>query len=297
MARPVLGPPKPAPIRTFALIPRYGQALVTNAVGDGATFAAREIGYLKIVWAVPKTKAPSEQISLVRSMVKAHVNGIAISCGSSAALKPAINLAVAAGIPVVCWETDSPDSKRAAFVGIDDLGAGRRLGELLKASLPQGGDVAILTGKMDATDLNRRIDGFREGIRGSTLNLITVYPCDRDVAGSAAIVRDYTRIHPNLKGWCFVGGRPLMAPPPGPFAGGKPGAVKVVSYGTLKPQRAYLQRGFVDALVGPKYYEWGSACVKSLDKLDRGITLPPLANSGMDVVTKGNVKAFTEASR
>jgi ribose transport system substrate-binding protein len=220
------------------------------------------------------------------------VDGIALSCTDAEALRSAVNGAVKAGIPVVCWGADSPDSRRAAFVGTNDVAVGRVLGETLRKRMPKGGDVALLTGNVNAENMNNRIDGFRKAIKGSNLDILTVLPCNGDAAESAAIVRNYTKLHPNVKGWCILGEWPLLGRPPGAFSGAKPGDVKVVGFGTVAPALQYVRKGYVDALVEPKYYEWGQTSVKMLDLLARGKKAPSQVDSGLVVVTRDTAEVF-----
>lgn len=287
--------PSPPPLRTFAVIARNASAPFNPAIRAGAMAAAHEIPNAQITWAAPKDA--SEQTSIIRRLISKHVNGIAISCADPDELQPAIDSAVDEGIPVVCFDSDSPDSKRASFFGVDDRAAGRKMGELLKAALPDGGDVAVLTGAMDVDALNERISGFKDAINGSKLMLVTVYPCGGDPAKAAVVVRDYNRSHPNIKGWAMVVGLPVLGPPPGPFAGANPGDVKVVAFDTARPELDYVRKGYVTALVGRKYYEWGHRSVKILDQLDRRKKVLPLAaDDGLDVVTKDNVEAFARSA-
>lgn len=290
-AKPVA--PPPPPMRTYAVIPSGSGDSYNSTIRAGAIAAASEAGNAQVLWAAPKHASAGEQIGIIRRLISKHVNGIAISCADADALQPEIDRAVAADIPVACFDSDSPDSKRAAFVGVDDRAVGRKMGELLKASLPQGGNVAVLTGGMDDEELNERIAGFKEAILGSKLILITVFPSSADPRQSAAIVRDYNREHPNIKGWGIVVGVPLDTPVPGPFRGAKPGDVKVVACDTSQPELEYVRKGYVTALVGRQYYEWGHTSVKLLDQLDHGMRVPPVvAENGLNVVTKDNVEAF-----
>lgn len=285
------------PIRTYAVIPKQLNDPAFKLARDGAMAAAKEIGHTTIKWTAPQKNDPARQASILEDMIKTKVNGIAISCSDAAILKPAIDKAEDAGIPVVCFDSDSPDSKRLVFFGIDDRAAGRRLGQLLRAALPRGGDVAVLTGEMGAENLDQRVEGFKGAIANSNLHLITVFPCNGDAAKSVIMVRDYTRTHPNVKGWCMVGGWPLFTAVPGPFAGTNPGDVKVVAFDTLRSELEYVRQGYVTALVGQKYYEWGHTSVKMLDQLASGKEVPALVDSGMDIVTKDNLAAFEQSQK
>lgn len=68
----------------------------------------------------------------------------------------------------------------------------------------------------------------------------------------------------------MVGGWPLYAAASGTFEGAKPGDVKVLAFDTLNPELEYVRRGYVTALVGQKYYEWGHISVRMLDRIAKG---------------------------
>lgn len=68
---------------------------------------------------------------------------------------------------LITVDSDAPDSKRSNFIGIDNYEAGRKAGELLRTTLPNGGKVAILS---DSSGLNlaQRIQGTTDGLLGRT---------------------------------------------------------------------------------------------------------------------------------
>lgn len=56
-----------------------------------------------------------EQARILDDLISRRVDGIAVSCNDPTACIAPINRAVAAGIPVMTWDLDSPQSKRFAF--------------------------------------------------------------------------------------------------------------------------------------------------------------------------------------
>ncbi len=68
---------------------------------------------------------------------------------------------MAAGIPVVTWDADAPNSKRIAFYGVDDVKAGQIMGENGVKLLGGKGTVALMT-SLGANNLQRRLDGVKE---------------------------------------------------------------------------------------------------------------------------------------
>jgi gamma-aminobutyric acid type B receptor len=89
------------------------------------------------------------------------LDGIAISpCRDlNDVIGPLIDEAFQAGVPVVTFDTDLPDSKRVANVGTDNKFLGRTMARLLKQLKPEGGTFAIIgTRKLERTE------GFTEEI-------------------------------------------------------------------------------------------------------------------------------------
>lgn len=87
---------------------------------------------------------------------------LSIGPSDSDALTPYIDKAVDAGIPVLCFDTDAPDSKRIGFVGTDNYEAGRALGEELGKALNGKGTVICETGVVSQAGLILRQQGVQD---------------------------------------------------------------------------------------------------------------------------------------
>ena len=80
------------------------------------------------------------QISEIETLM-GKMDGLAISSVSSDALAPVIDRVLKAGIPVVTFNTDNPNSKRLAFAGQDLVQSGREAGKLMGKVLDGKGKV------------------------------------------------------------------------------------------------------------------------------------------------------------
>jgi ABC-type sugar transport system substrate-binding protein len=155
----------------FAVIPKSLDLPVFNYAKVGAEREAKALGNVDVIWRGPENADQLKQKEILESFITQRVDGIAISCLNGDFLTETINRAVDAGIPVVTWDSDAPKSKRVAFYGVDDLAAGRIMGEQAVTLLGGKGKVAIIT-SVGATNLERRLAGVREvlakhkGIRG-----------------------------------------------------------------------------------------------------------------------------------
>jgi ribose transport system substrate-binding protein len=75
-----------------------------------------------------------------------------------------INAAVAAGIPVIAIDADSPDSKRIMFIGTDNFKAGQESAKRMSDILKGQGQIVIVT-IPGQPNLDERVRGVTEGLK------------------------------------------------------------------------------------------------------------------------------------
>ena len=84
------------------------------------------------------------QISEIETLMN-DMDGLAISAVSTDALSPLINRVIEAGIPVISYNTDNPESERLAFAGQNLVESGRQAGQQMVEVLGGEGKVMITT--------------------------------------------------------------------------------------------------------------------------------------------------------
>ena len=92
----------------------------------------------------PSRYAPDEELKVFQDAVARHPTGILVSPGQAELFRDAIDKAVAAGIPVICVDSDSPQSRRVLFIGTDNYRAGLESGETMAAILHGHGRVVAV---------------------------------------------------------------------------------------------------------------------------------------------------------
>jgi ribose transport system substrate-binding protein len=276
----------------FAVIPKSLDLPVFNYARVGAMREAAALGNVEVIWRAPETADQLKQKEILESFITQRVDGIAISCTNGDFLTETIDRAVAAGIPVVTWDADAPKSKRAAFYGVDDVAAGRIMGEQAATLLGDRGTVAIIT-SIGAVNLQRRLDGVKESLaRHPGVRIVEEYDVKEDAVRSAEIIASGTNRYPDLGAWISVGGWPVFTR--NALASG-PATTKVVSFDTIPPAPDLLKAGKVQVLLGQKYFGWGSESVRLLADIKAGkLPASPVIDSGVDVVTAANVDDYVQ---
>ena len=137
------------------------------------------------------------------------VAGIAVSPTDPVGEKQDLDKIVDSGVLLVCQDSDAPDSKRAAYIGTDNVAAGVMAGEEVKKALPNGGKIMVFVGKADAQNAKERYDGLKKALAGSKVEILDLRTDDGDRARAKQNVADAIVKYPDLAGcvglWSYNG--------------------------------------------------------------------------------------------
>ena len=288
---------------TIAWIPKALNNPVFELGRDGAFKKAEELtaagANVEVLYVGSVASDAAEQARVVEDVIAKGVDAIGISCNDPTACEDPINKAVDAGIPVMTWDSDSPDSERFTYLGVDNYQGGKAAAELLVKFMGEKGKVALITGVPGAFNLEERIRGFKDGVAAYPgIEIVTTVYCNDDINLGVQVVEETMQAHPDLNGWFFVGLWPLFAErgsmPLWEDAALNKGMVSIV-FDTLPVELEFLQDGYVQGLVGQKYWGWGYDTVQMIyDHITKGTQYEDWTDSGMDIVTKCNVDVMAD---
>ena len=110
----------------------------------------------------PEKSDATLQVGVIESVIARKPAAIAISPNDPATVNELIAKATAAGIKVITWDADAPDSQRILYIGTDNYNAGGTAAETLSKVLNGKGKVAILNGALTALNAQQRTQGFKD---------------------------------------------------------------------------------------------------------------------------------------
>ena len=127
----------------------------------GLAAAARDLG-VRSATVGPETYDPKEEKARLEQLLTQNVRpaGILVSAADPEVLRGAIDAAVAAGIPVVTIDADSPKSKRALFIGTNNYQVGQTGGEILAKELNGKGSVVVYS-IPGQENIEERLEGYK----------------------------------------------------------------------------------------------------------------------------------------
>lgn len=283
---------------TIAMIPKSLDNPVFLDSKVGGQEEAKKLG-VDFIWTGSNQADAASQVTVIEGLIQKKVDGLVISCNDAGALKDVIDRAVAAGIKVATFDSDSKDSKRAFYVGTDNYNAGKSCGKAMVKLVNErklNGQIscAVLTGGLGAPNLNDRIKGFKEVVADAKLNFkyTTTLACDDDTNKGVELMEQYVKANPKLQTFFVVGGWPYFSAP-GSMPNTKAWIAKggiLVSMDTFYPVLKAMNDGLANALVGQDFVSMGKLSVSSMYDLINGKKVPEFVGTGTLDVDKSNLK-------
>ena len=279
-------------------------AFVTNNAADFWTVARRgvekadaELADVETEFRLTSDGTAAEQQRIVDDLLTKGVDGIAISPVDPANQVAMIDSAARQAV-VFTQDSDAPQSQRTLYIGTDNLAAGRQAGQLIRDAIPEGGNVMLFVGKLDAQNARERVQGIRDALAGSNIRILDVRTDDVDDVRAKANAADTLVRYPDVKGlgglWSYNGPAILNAV----RDAGKVGKVKIIAFDEADETLAGISAGAIEATVVQQPYEFGYQAIHKMAQAARGdrsfipaskqIIVPTL------VVNRANVEAFTK---
>ncbi|NRD73756.1 substrate-binding domain-containing protein [Shewanella sp. VB17] len=158
----------------FALIPKETNNPFFIASGEGCKFAAKKLGNVECIFQGSANIDVRAQDKIISDLIDTGVDGIAVAISQSEFLAShSIKKAIEHQIPVITYDADfDPQTLkkyqhlRLSYIGSDDFELGKALGEQLTLYRPNGGVLAIQSGRPDSPNLNLRVMGVRSALSG-----------------------------------------------------------------------------------------------------------------------------------
>lgn len=291
-------------------------AYITNGVADfwtiaeaGANKAAEEVGAEAMVL-MPSSLTDQKQ--MMEDVITRGVDGVAVSPIDSENQTDMLN-EVAAATLLATHDSDAPESDRLIYIGMDNYTAGRMCGELVKEALPDGGEVAILIGRMeqdnsrqrrqgvidellDRDNDSSRFDPSDKPVKGDKYTVLTTLTDGFDMAKAKANAEDALSRYPDID--AMVG---LFAYNPPAILqaleqAGKLKAIKVIGFDEQEETLAAIQAGTVHGTVVQNPYMYGYKSVELLNAIANGDKSVIPENGIVHIdgrqIRKDNVDAF-----
>jgi ribose transport system substrate-binding protein len=291
---------QPTPVPRIVVIGKSMNPYWTS-VEKGVIAAGKDLGVETALF-VPPQEDVAAQIQIMETQMAKRVTGIAIAPSNPEALEQVMRRAVDAGIIVTTLDTPPvQDSVSAAYIGTDNLAAGRIAGETMAKLVPAGGKIGIVRGSDTALNALQRTQGFASALAGKPFEVLPPLNDREDAAVALQLATSILLTHPDLAGafGVYAYNGPAWAKAVAEAKAQR--EIKVVGFDATADSINGIKTGAIDAVIAQREYDMGYKSVEMIDAIRRLGQENALAemgavdgiiSTGVDVVTAPTLKAY-----
>lgn len=280
----------------FVFVPKVAHPWYDEVRHGAHTQAAGMAGALTrpivIEFAPPTEATAAAQQEALEALLADAPEGIAIDPVERVADMPALTHAAELGIPVVVFDSPSPEPD-VTGVGNDFAEQGQIAARRLATLLNGQGEVAVMRGVPHAPNHQQRFE--------AQLSVLAKYPGITVVDGgtdhddielaqteAAAVLA----AHPNLRGYLACDASGPIGIAEAIKAAGRVGQVQAVGMDSIAPIAAAVAEGVLESSVATMPRMQGAMAVLMLWQASLGLPVPRYVDTGIDVVTAANASEF-----
>jgi len=264
---------------------------------------------VKVEMTGPSKFSPSEELKEFERVVGQHPAGILVSASDAALFKEPIDKAILQGIPVICMDSDSPESRRVLFIGTDNFRAGQESGKRMAELLGGQGNIVLISLK-GQFNTEERVRGVNEALKKYPgVKVVDTFDDRGDPRNAYDAVSDMLQ-----KKKQKIDGIICLEASGGQGAADvlhrfdMTGKIKIVAFDKDPQTLEAIERGWITATVVQKPYVMAFYGVRFLDDLHHNVVhefkdwataptapLPTFVDTGTAVVDAANLAAFRRA--
>lgn len=257
----------------------------------GVEAAGQELG-VNALFTGPVGGGAEKQVAELENWITKGVDGIAVSSSSTDALAPIINKALAAGIPVVTFNTDNPASTRLTFVGQDLVYSGVVMGETLVKAMGEDGKILVFTVDAAAQWSKDRENGVREALaKHPGITIASLVNTTNEPQQIYSAIENAVLANPDITG--IISLDCCSFPAIGQFLERNSMAetIPVVGSDLLPQSRELILSGALTATITQNPQRQGHDSVLVLNQIYAEGKMPPShTDTGVEVIDKSNVE-------
>lgn len=237
-----------------------------------------------------------EQIKQIDAAIAAQVDGIITMALDPQAFEPAIQRAADAGIPVVCIDTDAPDSARAYYAGTSHYEFGYEAGKLVAENTDGKAKIGILAGVMTAPNMVERVDGFKAAISEyPDMEIVAIEDTNAELLLGTQKAQAMMQTYPDMNAIFCVGSTDAGAAGKVAVEMGLEDQFYIVGSDDMEDTIKYIRDGVVDATLVQQTYMMGYLGVELLvQQIEGNGPEDQIIDTGVIVVTSENVDSYKE---
>lgn len=171
-------------------------------VRQGAEDAGKLLG-VEVQFTGPSDFNLPRQRDILQAAIASGVDGIGTTMPDTEAFDDIVDEALARGIPIIAFNADDPN-RRMAYIGQDNVEAGRAMGRKILELLPDGGQVLLAIHTPGHLSLEQRLSGIKEVLDQAGNIKYDVVATTTDLVRATTLIDSYYQGHQDTVGMFSV---------------------------------------------------------------------------------------------
>ena len=280
--------------QTYALISFLSGGDHWRRCYNGFEEAGKQLG-VKTVHLGETSDDLTAYLRKVEEAINMGVSGIAVACYTADAYVDVINKAMDAGIPVVTFDSDSPNSSRLSYMSTGNEEAGAFAADKMASLIGEKGKALIIT-RAGQENIEARSNGFEARINEKypDIEIVEVLNAPNDdIADTASKTSAALQANPEINAIYSAIGEIGVGAAQAVRELNMVGQVTIVASDLGDAQLELVKSGELAGTIMQGTYNMGWWTLLGLysyaNGLNEGNPLPPYINTGVDFVDQSNV--------
>jgi simple sugar transport system substrate-binding protein len=293
----------------FAKHPKYHFVMVnhvtTNSFFTATIYGCQDACALTgttFQWTGSQKSITGEMVSAMNSAIAAKAAGIGVCLINDTAFNAPVNTALDHGVPVIAYNADvsaGVNNSRMAYVGQNNLTAGAAVGSEILKHVKKGDLVAGIIATPGTGNIQPRLDGAKPVFKKAGVQFVEVGTSATEGAPEYNKISAWYAGHRNVKFMMAVDSGDSNAVAQFIQKNKLQGKVGASVWDVGLPVVQAINAGYVTATVDQQAYLQGFDTIMQLYlfNLSGGLMKPTNTDTGLGIVTKGNVKPYLSKNR
>ena len=276
----------------FVMVPK-GVHPYFEPVYRGFQAAAKKYGVQVEMDAPPKFDVKL-QVKVIEDLIARGVSGIAISADDDAGLVRVVHDAMQAGIKVITFDAPAPSTEALTYIGTDNEKAGYDAGLRMAKEMGYHGELAILQGGLQATNLNERASGFERALRqvSPAIRIVALADEQGDFAESIIKTEELLKEFPKLRGIFSVSAEGAPSAATVVRQQHRTGRLVIAGFDDLPDTLDGIANGLISFCVVQNTYKMGWLSIEELLAAVHGRSIPKVIDTGVVFVDRSNLSTY-----
>ena len=261
-----------------------------QTVKGGAEAFAKENPDMELVVLAPDREINvQQQIQIIEDQIVSGVTSLVIApCGAEEVI-PTLDKAYAAKIPVVIFDTDASWAHKEAYVGSKNYDGGVLAGDYIVKSLPNGGEVGLITGVMGHQTHIDRVQGAIDQINAAgNIKIVSQQPANSERALGMTVMENMLTTFPDMAFLFATNDEMALGAAQAAQAVGS--KVKIIGFDGTSEARRAIKDGIMVGSIDGNSHGLGYESAKAGYIVAKGGKLPPTVPVRLLLVTPESVK-------